>query len=85
MYILKIALVYLITIIMWAIIAKSLMSWFPGAQDSRVYAFLEDFTLPVERPIRNIFGRYMTGPLDFTPMISFIALIIIRNLIERFL
>lgn len=85
MSILKTALQYLINIIVWGIIAKSLLSWFPGTQDSKLYTFLDDFTEPVEGPIRMIFGKYMSGPFDFTPMITIIFLMIIGGLVSRFL
>ncbi|MBC2577637.1 YggT family protein [Peptostreptococcus russellii] len=85
MSILKVALQYLINIIVWVIIAKSILSWFPGAQDSKLYTVLDDFTEPVEGPIRRIFGKYMSGPFDFTPMIAIIFLMIIGGLVSRFL
>ena len=85
MSILKVALQYLINIIVWVIIAKSILSWFPGAQDSKLYTVLYDFTEPVEGPIRRIFGKYMSGPFDFTPMIAIIFLMIIGGLVSRFL
>ena len=85
MGILKVALGYLINIIVWVIIAKSILSWFPGAQDSRLYTVLDDFTEPVEGPIRKLFGKYMSGPLDFTPMIAIIFLMFLGYIIERFL
>lgn len=82
---LKIALQYLINIIVWAIIIKSVCSWFPGASDSRAYKILDDFTEPIERPVRNIFGRFMNGPLDFTPMIAIFILYFIGRIISIFL
>lgn len=85
MSILKVALQYLINIIVWVIIAKSILSWFPGAQDSKLYTVLDDFTEPVEGPIRRIFGKYMSGPFNFTPMIAIIFLMIIGGLVSRFL
>ncbi|WP_437130488.1 YggT family protein [Peptostreptococcus russellii] len=81
----KVALQYLINIIVWVIIAKAILSWFPGAQSSSLYTMLDQFTEPVEAPIRKIFGKYMSGPLDFTPMIAIIFLMIIGKLIMRFL
>lgn len=85
MYVLKVALSYLIEIIIWAIIIKSLMSWFPGAMYSRVYMLLEEFTSPIEMPIRKLMGKYNSGPLDFSPMIAIFVLILLNNLIGRFL
>lgn len=85
MEILKIALVRLIDIIVWIIIAKSIMSWFPGAQDSRLYALLDDFTEPVEAPMRKLLARFNTGPLDFSPMLAIIFLWVLSRLIYTFL
>ena len=44
----KIALVYLMEFISWAIIIKALLSWFPGSIGYKLYGFLEDITSPVE-------------------------------------
>ncbi|WAW15612.1 YggT family protein [Peptostreptococcus equinus] len=85
MYVIKVALHYLIQIIIWAIIIKSLMSWFPGAMYSKAYEILDEFTSPIETPIRRIMGKYSSGPLDFSPMIAIFVLVIISNLIARFL
>ena len=81
----KVALQYLINIIVWVIIAKAMLSWFPGAQNSKLYNMLDQFTEPVEAPVRKVFGKYMSGPLDFTPMISIVVLMIVENLISKFL
>ncbi|MDD7183126.1 MAG: YggT family protein [Peptostreptococcus porci] len=85
MEVLKIALIKLIDIIIWVVIAKSILSWFPGTQDSKFYRVLDDFTSPIEIPVRKIFGRFMTGPLDFTPMVVIIVLMIISRLVYMFL
>nr|WP_297396203.1 YggT family protein [uncultured Peptostreptococcus sp.] len=85
MEVLKIALVRLIDIIVWFIIAKSIMSWFPGAQDSKLYALLDDLTEPVEAPMRKLMSRFNTGPLDMSPMLAIIFLWIISRLIYTFL
>ena len=85
MWVLKVALQYLINIIVWVIIAKSILSWFPGAQGSKLYTILDEFTEPIEGPIRKIFGRYMSGPFDFTPMIAIIFLMVVGGIVSRFL
>lgn len=85
MEVLKVALVKLIDIITWVVIAKAILSWFPGAQDSKVYRMLDEFTSPIEIPIRKITGRFMTGPLDFTPMIMIAVLVVISKLVNMFL
>ena len=85
MEVLKIALVRLIDIIVWIIIAKSIMSWFPGVQDSRLYALLDDFTEPVEAPMRKLLSRFNTGPIDMSPMLAIIFLWFLSRLVYAFL
>lgn len=81
----KIALVYLMEFISWAIIIKALLSWFPGAISQRLYGFLEDITSPVEEPIRRVLMRFNTGTLDFTPLVAILLLGLIKRMIYAFL
>lgn len=81
MYSIKFALYTLINIIIWIIIIKSLLSWAPGFQFSKIYQLLDEFTAPIEMPIRKVFGRFMNGPIDFSPMIAILLLILIQKLI----
>jgi len=82
---LKMALVYLMEFISWAIIIKALLSWFPGSIGYRLYSFLEDITAPVEEPIRRFISRFNTGALDFTPLVAILLLGFIKRMIYMFL
>ena len=81
----KIALVYLMEFISWAIIIKALLSWFPGSIGYKLYRFLEDITSPVEEPIRRVISRFNTGTIDFTPLVAILLLGFIKRMIYMFL
>nr|WP_314277160.1 YggT family protein [uncultured Peptostreptococcus sp.] len=85
MDIFKIVLIRLFDIIAWLIIAKSMMSWFPGSQDSRIYSILDDLTEPIEGPTRKFLSRFNTGPLDMSPMFSILFLWFLTRLIDAYL
>lgn len=85
MLILKIALVRLLDVITWMIIIKALMSWFPGAMDSKIYQIISELTDPIEAPVRKAMSKFTGGPVDFSPMISIIILMVISRLIMRLL
>ncbi|MBS5786532.1 MAG: YggT family protein [Clostridioides difficile] len=71
----------LIEILTWAIVIKSLMTWFPGGRQSKIYDFLDTLTYPIENPIRNLMYKYTNGPVDFSPMIAILVLIVIERII----
>ena len=77
----KIALVYLMEFISWAIIIKALLSWFPDSIGYKLYGFLEDITSPVEEPIRRVISRFNTGTIDFTPLVAILLLGFIKRMI----
>lgn len=79
-FVLKI-LLQLIQLLTWAIVIKSLMTWFPGGRQSKIYDFLDTLTYPIENPIRSLMYRFSTGPVDFSPMIAIIVLIFLRRIL----
>ena len=44
----RIALYYLLDIIAWMIVIKSLMTWFPNRRQSKIFDILENLTEPTE-------------------------------------
>ncbi|CZR98129.1 MULTISPECIES: YggT family protein [unclassified Clostridioides] len=77
----RIALYYLLDIIAWMIVIKSLMTWFPNGRQSKIFEILENLTEPIEGPIRSIMYRYTNGPIDFSPLIAIVLLMFLRQLV----
>jgi YggT family protein len=68
-----------ITIYIWIIIIRALISWVSPDPFNPVVRFLYQATEPVLRPIRRSLPTYQIG-LDLSPMIVIIAL----EIIDRF-
>ncbi|HBF7430586.1 TPA: YggT family protein [Clostridioides difficile] len=77
----RIALYYLLDIIAWMIVIKSLMTWFPNGRQSKIFDILENLTGPIEGPIRSIMYKYTNGPIDFSPLIAIVLLMFLRQLV----
>ena len=77
----RIALYYLLDIIAWMIVIKSLMTWFPNGRQSKIFDILENLTEPIEVPIRSIMYKYTNGPIDFSPLIAIVLLMFLRQLV----
>jgi YggT family protein len=68
-----------IQILTWAIIARSLLSWFPIDQGSPLYQLLYRVTEPIIDPIRKVMPQ--TGMMDLSPMAAIIVLIVMTQLV----
>ena len=77
------ALYKLFDILIWVIIIRSFMTWIPNLMTSetgsRIYNFMCSITDPIEAPIRNVMYKYNSGPVDFTPMITIFALMLLQR------
>ena len=62
-----------IQILTWAIIARSLLSWFPIDQSSPLYQMLFRVTEPIIDPIRKVMPQ--TNMIDLSPMAAIFLLI----------
>jgi YggT family protein len=75
-------------IIEYAILARVIISWLPISRDNPLIRLLYQITEPILAPIRGIiqrsaFGRNMM--LDFSPLVAFLLISLIRNIIFRLL
>ena len=73
----------LVNILLIAIVARALMSWFPmPSQDSPFFIIrqmINQITDPIIEPIRRIMPSM--GMLDLSPMVAMILLIVIRSIL----
>jgi len=70
-----------ITILIYAIVIRALLSFFPQMKSNKLSMLLDDVTEPLLKP----FQRFSAGPMDFSPIIAIIALNLIQALIVRLL
>ena len=78
MYIIGKTLSYICDILSWAIVIKSILTWFPN-RVGNLYNMLAVITEPIEGPIRSIMYKYTNGPVDFSPMIAIIILMFLQR------
>ena len=64
---------------MWAVIARSLLSWFPIDQSSPLFQVLHRVTEPIVEPIRRVMPN--TGMIDLSPMIAIILIIAMQYMV----
>lgn len=70
-----------ITILTWAIVARSLISWLPIDQTSTIYQVLFRITEPIIDPIRRVMPN--TGMLDLSPLAAILVMIVLQQMVIR--
>lgn len=77
------ALIYLLQVIQWAIIARAIISWLPLSKENPLIRILNLVTEPILSPIRSMLSK--TGlnktMFDFSPIVAFILIGILIYLI----
>lgn len=69
-------------------IARVIISWLPLDYSNPIVRFLYTFTEPILTPIRNFLFRFrffQTLPIDFSPLLVFVLLDVIRSLLIQIL
>lgn len=74
------AFVIFLYILIFAIIGRSLLSWFPNAQNNEFARLLHQVTEPLLQPVRNIMPR--TGMIDLSAMVVIIVLIVMVRVVQ---
>ncbi len=69
-----------INILTWAIIARSLLTWFPMDPSSPLIQLLHRVTDPLIDPIRKVMPS--TGMMDLSPLMAILVLIVMGQLIS---
>lgn len=64
-----------------AVVARSLMSWFPVSRDNQFVRLLNQVTEPLLGPVRRIMPR--TGMIDFSAMIVIIVLYVMVTVVNQ--
>ena len=72
-----IAFLYLLIV---AIVVRSLLSWFPNAQNNEFARVLHQVTEPLLQPVRQLMPR--TGMIDFSAMVVIIVLIVMVEVVR---
>lgn len=72
-------------ILMLAIVARSLMSWFPVSQGNQFARVLFQVTEPILDPIRQLMNRLglRFGMIDLSAMVAIILLIVMIRVVEQ--
>ena len=73
--------VVIIQILTLAIIARSLLSWFPQSPNNPLVRTLFQVTEPVLAPFRRIIPRL--GMMDLSPIVAIISLQIVASIVSR--
>lgn len=71
----------LLQIVLWAIIARAILSWFYPVGKDRWSQILVDLTEPLLAPVRSVLLRILPIPLDLSP----IVVILLINFLDRML
>ena len=63
----------------WVILGRVLMSWFDPSGSYRISRILHDMSEPILAPARRILPTF--GGVDWSPLVTMIALNVLQNLI----
>lgn len=66
----------LVTVLIWAIIIRAVLSWFPISPRNPALVVVLQITEPILAPLRRIVPRL--GMLDITPMVAIVLLVVLR-------
>ncbi|HEY5584481.1 MAG TPA: YggT family protein [Ruminiclostridium sp.] len=81
------ALNLVLTIFGYAILARVIISWLPVSRDNKLVDLLFSITEPVLAPIRSMLSKSslmknsMLSMMDFSPIVAYILIIVLRNVI----
>jgi len=70
----------LIQVLIFAIFARSIISWFPIDRNGLVVRTLDAITEPMLQPLRRVIP--LIGMMDITPMVAIILLFFLQGLLS---
>ncbi|MCD8355924.1 MAG: YggT family protein [Clostridia bacterium] len=71
----------LLDLLQWLLVFRAIISWFPQVQQSFIGELLYTATEPMIAPFRGLLERFQslrTMPLDFSPLVAFFVLELIK-------
>jgi YggT family protein len=72
----------LLTLMIFAIIARALLSWFYPLGKDRWSRLLVDLTEPLLRPIRTVISSILPIPIDFSPIVAILLINFLQSLLK---
>lgn len=73
-------------IIMYLLLARAIISWFPATQGgslTKIYSGLVKLTEPVAEPCRRLIGKFYSGIFDFSLVLAMILVQVASNIIIK--
>lgn len=68
-----------LTILMFAIVARALISWFDRGMQSPISQILIQITEPIIGPIRRVLPT--AGMLDFSPIVAILVIFVLQRML----
>jgi YggT family protein len=73
----------LLSLIILAIFVRALLSWFYPVGKDPWTRILVDITEPILAPIRSVLSRVLPMPMDFSPIVAWLLIMLLQNLLTR--
>ncbi len=81
------AFVFVLELLELAILVRVILSWIPMSKDNQIIRLIYQITEPILSPIRGLIERSFLGRggmmLDFSPIIAFILIGVVRSIVAR--
>ena len=81
MSVLGISLIRLLDVISCIIVIQCVLSWIPSIRMSKLYEALSIITDPIEEPIRKVQYRYVSIPVDFSPIVAILLIQLLQRIV----
>jgi YggT family protein len=73
---------FMLTLVILAIFARALLSWFYQVGKDPFTRLLVDVTEPVLRPIRTVLSAILPIPIDFSPIVAWLLIGYLQSLLR---
>lgn len=72
---------FALTLVILAIVARAILSWFYPLGKDRWTGILIDLTEPILGPIRSLMSRILPIPIDFSPIVAILLISYLQRLL----